>query len=671
MTMIFKIAEAADMNELAALYSSLWGSPGSGWDEEYPTAEDISEDISNQDLIIAVRGGSIIGAIAVAGDRGDSHDDSNDSVLFDKRIKRPCDLARIAVKPGLQGKGVGRALLDHAQMNAAHRGFDGVVFYVGRKNERALALYDSCGFRRAGEETRWDMEWFVYDKYFDNEAIELFSSRKRLKALQEKMSAYTHAMEAITYDGATSAPKGTAANRAHALGILSGEYYELATGDETAKLLDFLYSRRELLPRAERRQIELLLKEIHRIRSIPQDEYMEYERLVSESDDIWHTAKETNDFELFRPYLERIVDFTRRFASYAAPDRDPYDYWLSEYEEGLTKEKCEEFFSALREGLVPLIKSISHASQFDDDCLHGDFDDSEQENLARFLMDTMLIDTAHCGLATTEHPFTTSLGSHHDERITTNYDRHNFSSSMFSVIHEGGHALYDMGSDESFAYTVLDGGVSMGIHESQSRFYENLLARSKAFISFLSPKLREFIPALAEVDSDMLYRAVNRVQPSLIRTEADEVTYCLHVMVRYEIEKRLMDGSLEVRDIPGEWNRLYKEYLGVDVPDDRRGCLQDSHWAGGAIGYFPSYALGSAYGAQLLDKMMQELDVDKMMKNGDFKEINEWLRSRIWRFGCLCKPGELLEQALGKPFDPSHYISYLTHKYGELYGLSL
>ncbi|MBR3053965.1 MAG: carboxypeptidase M32, partial [Firmicutes bacterium] len=280
------------------------------------------------------------------------------------------------------------------------------------------------------------------------------------------------------------------------------------------------------------------------------------------------------------------------------------------------------------------------------------------------------LDLDHVGLSTTEHPFTTSLGSHFDERITTNYKLDNVSSSMFSVVHEGGHALYDTGSADDLAYTVLDGGVSMGIHESQSRFYENLIGRSRPFIECIFPKLVELFPEnFADCTPEDVYRAVNKVEPSLIRTEADEVTYCLHVMIRYELEKRVVGGELEVKDLPAEWNRLYKEYLGIDVPDDKHGVLQDSHWSFAAIGYFPSYALGSAYGAQFMKKMRETVDVDGCIAKGDFGPVNAWNREHIWKYGSLLKPGELLEKVLGGPFEASAYVEYLEKKYTDIYGL--
>ena len=397
---------------------------------------------------------------------------------------------------------------------------------------------------------------------------------------------------------------------------------------------------------------------------------MAYQQVLVEAEDVWHTAKETNDFASFCPLLEKIFETERRFAGYCAPEMHPYNYCLDKYEDGLTMEKCDAFFATLKSRLVPLIRRISEKPQLSDTCIHGDFDEGAQEKFSLDLMRLMGIDLNHCGLATTEHPFTTSLGSHHDVRITTNYDRENVSSSMFSVIHEGGHALYDLNSHDDYAYTLLDGGVSMGIHESQSRFYENLLGRSRKFLQRVFPLLSAAFPRQTEgYTAEDLYRAVNLVTPSLIRTEADEVTYCLHVMVRYELEKRVMSGELAVRDLPAEWNRLYKEYLGVDVPDDTHGVLQDSHWSGGGIGYFPSYALGSAYGAQLLKKMRETVDVDACLERGDLSPINAWNREHIWQHGCLYQPGELLENALGEPFDPSVYTTYLEEKYGELYQL--
>ena len=498
----------------------------------------------------------------------------------------------------------------------------------------------------------------------------LKEARSALMTLQEKIAAYGHAMSVIYYDGSTTAPKGTAANRGRSLGVLSEEVYKLQTGPKTVKLLEFLDAHKARLSQEEKRMVFLMLKEIRYLQKLPMDEYIAYEKLLVESDDIWHRAKDTSDFALFEPYLEQIFDTLRRFAKYEDPEKDPYDYWLNEFEEGLNKEKCEAFFGALRERLVPLIAKIGRAKQVSDACIKGDFPEDKQEELSHFLMKLIGLDLDHVGLSTTEHPFTTSLGSHLDERITTHYYREDVSFSMFSVVHEGGHALYDTGSRDEYAFTVLDGGVSMGIHESQSRFYENILGRSRAFAYVIQPELRKLFPKnFAKASVEDIYKAVNRVEPSLIRTEADEITYSLHVMIRYELEKRIFAGELKVHDLPAEWNRLYKEYLGIDVPDDKHGVLQDSHWSGGLVGYFPSYAFGSAYGAQFLKKMKETVDVDKCVAEGNFAPINSWLRENIWQHGSLYTPAELLDRVLGETFDPMVYVEYLEKKAKDVYGV--
>ena len=500
--------------------------------------------------------------------------------------------------------------------------------------------------------------------------ITVKEARDRLYALQRKMAAYDHAMGVIQYDGATTAPKDTASNRAVSMSVLSEEVYKLGTSKETVDLLEFLDSFKDKLSAKEQRMVYLLLKDIRDMQKIPMKEYVAYEELLVEADDVWHRAKDASDFEMFRPLLEQIFETNIRFAGYLAPDKDPYDYWLGEFEDGLDRQTCDAFFAKLRENIVPLIKQIQQKPQVDDSIRCGSFPEDKQQELSFYLMKTMGLDLGHVGLSTTEHPFTTSLGSHLDVRITTHYHEDDFLSSMYSVIHEGGHALYDTGSEEDLAYTVLDGGVSMGIHESQSRFYENIIGRSRSFCRFIFPKLEELFPEQMKGRSaEELYRAVNKAEPSLIRTEADELTYSLHVMVRYELEKRVMAGELAVKDLPAEWNRMYKEYLGVDVPDDKHGVLQDSHWSGGAIGYFPSYALGSAYGAQFLAKIKESIDVDKCVETGDFGPLNAWNREHIWKYGCLYKPGELLDMVLGGKFDPKYYIDYLESKCKDVYGL--
>ena len=492
---------------------------------------------------------------------------------------------------------------------------------------------------------------------------------QQLEQLQKKLYAIHYACSAMNLDADTVAPKNTSEGRGVALGVLAGEEQQLMICPETRALLDELDRQKDELDLLHRREVEELRRRCDQLTRIPAEEYIAYSELVNKAGDVWHKAKEKDDFAMFCPLLQELVEYNRKFAAYYDSTRAPYDALLNEYERGVDTKMLDEFFATLRQTIVPLLQKIARKPQIDDSFLHNYYPVDKQKAFADYLMQVMGLDRGHCGLGETEHPFTLEFNNK-DVRITTNYDTRNVASSMYSVLHEGGHALYELGIRDDLQYTCLAGGVSMGVHESQSRFYENLIGRSRPFVEAIYPKVQEFFPQqLGGVSAEQFYRAVNKAQPSLIRTEADEVTYSLHVMVRYELEKRVMHGELKVHDLPGEWNRLYKEYLGVDVPDDKHGVLQDSHWSGGSIGYFPSYALGSAYGAQLLRKMKETVDVDECLKTGNFAPINAWNREHIWQYGCLKKPGALLEQALGEKFDPTVYTQYLEEKYGEIYGL--
>ena len=498
--------------------------------------------------------------------------------------------------------------------------------------------------------------------------MELTQALERLETLQRKMYAYRCASSSLYLDSVTVAPRDTAQGRGVALGVLAGEEHKLLADPETGALLDFLGERAGELTQLQRRQVEELTRSCRQLRRIPAEEYMAYAQLTNEASDVWHKAKEASDFEMFRPALEKLVDFNRRFAGYYDPDKAPYDALLNEYERGVDTAALDRFFAAVREKLVPVIHAIGEKERPDDSFLFRHYPAEAQRRFSDYLMEVLGLDRAHCTIGETEHPFTLEFNNQ-DVRITTHYDEDNVASSMYSVIHEGGHAKYELNIADEVQYTCLAGGVSMGVHESQSRFYENLIGRSLPFIQAIFPKIQSFFPQqLADVTAERFYRAVNKAQPSLIRTEADELTYCLHIMVRYEIEKQLIGGALAVADVPETWNRLYKEYLGVDVPDDRRGCLQDSHWSGGSFGYFPSYALGSAYGAQMLRNMERDIDVWGPVSRGDLSAVSAWLKEKVHRFGGLHTPAEVVKNACGE-FDPSIYTDYLVKKYSELYDL--
>ncbi len=502
--------------------------------------------------------------------------------------------------------------------------------------------------------------------------MKLESTEQALEALrkwQETAAAYSHAMGVLYLDATTAAPSDTWEGRGKTMEVLSQVVYDLTAKPENGELLSYLEAHLEELTPQEKREVEVLRKQFNQINRIPAQEYVAYNVLLNDAQNVWHKAKLGDDFDAFAPYLEKIVAYNRKFAGYYHPEMKPYDALLNEYEEGTTMEALDAFFAQLRETIVPLIGKIQKVEQIDDAFLFRHYPVETQRVFSDYLMEVMGIDRSHCGIAETEHPYTTNFNNK-DVRITTHYYENNLVSSMFSVIHEGGHALYELGAEDRYNYTALAGGVSMGIHESQSRFYENIIGRSEAFVHAIFPKVKELFPEqLMDVDETMFYRAINKTQPSLIRTEADELTYALHIMVRYEIEKRLIAGSLEVKDVPAAWKALYKEYLGVDVPNNREGCLQDSHWSGGSIGYFPSYALGSAYGPQMLHKMEEDLgDIWQNVAKGDLSQVTSWLREHIHRHACFYKPGELFESVCGK-FDAKYYTDYLTEKYTKLYQL--
>ena len=489
----------------------------------------------------------------------------------------------------------------------------------------------------------------------------------RLQALESRMLAYRHAMDALYVDGATVAPKNAARGRSRTLGTLAALYHELLTAAETRDLLAELAG--ETADPVFARRVELIREESDELVRIPRQDYETYRALLAEAEAVWHEAKPASDWQAFAPCLEKVVAWQRRLAALKDPDRPAYDVLLDGREKGVDMAMLDPFFRLLREKLTPLILAVGEKPAPADDFLHGGYSIASQRVFSDRLMALLGLNRDDCAIGETEHPFTNGFNKH-DVRITTHYHEEDVSASMFSVLHESGHAIYELGVADEFQGTVLAHGASAGLHESQSRFYENLIGRSLPFCGALLPLMRECFPGrLDAVTPEMLYRAVNRVRPSLIRTEADELTYPIHVMIRYELEKAMIGGELSVADVPGEWERLYRTCLGVRVPDHRRGVLQDSHWSSGLIGYFPGYALGSAYGAQMLAEMEKTVPVQRCAAQGDLRPVTAWLGERVHRHGRSLTPAQVLQNALGGDFDPRFYVDYLTRKYSALYGL--
>lgn len=490
-----------------------------------------------------------------------------------------------------------------------------------------------------------------------------------LEKLLEKTMAVNTALVLLEWDEETLAPKKAGPYTGNVIGALSEEYYKVMTGDEMGEAIKAC-EKEDSLSEVEKAIVREAKEEREQIICIPAKEYRENAQLVSESTRIWAKAKEDGDFDAFAPTLQKVVDFQKKFASYRAKDgKKPYDVLLDTYEKGFNMELLDQFFSELKEEIVPLLKEIKdHGKKIDNSFLTGDYPVEKQRELAEFLAAYVGFDFDKGVLSVSAHPFTTNLHNH-DVRITTHYSNR-VDSSLFSVIHESGHAIYEFGIGDELTQTPVGQGTSMGMHESQSRFFENIIGRNEAFWIPIYRKLAEIFPdQLSGVSREQFVEAVNKVEPGLIRTEADELSYSLHVLVRYEIEKMIIEEDLDLKKLPDIWADKYEEYLGIRPENPSEGVLQDIHWSQGSFGYFPSYALGSAFGAQIYAHMKKELDFDGLLADGKVDVIREYLREHVHQYGKLKTSRQILKDTTGEDFTPKYYVEYLKEKYKKLYDL--
>ena len=487
---------------------------------------------------------------------------------------------------------------------------------------------------------------------------------------RSKMQALGYASYIISWDSETEAPVGCLEERSKQVGVLSEMSYSLERSNEYIETVKKLYENLDSLEDVLKVEIKKVYKDLMNSLKVPMEELVEYSILISKAQSIWADAKVNNDYKKFEPILDEIIKFNKRYVKYLETDElKGYDVLLDMYEEGMTKEKYDKFFSLLKSEIVPLVHKINKLEQSNNLFKNKLFDINKQKEFAEYIMDVMCFDKSRGLIKESEHPFTSGYGTS-DVRITTHYYEDLLISSIFSCIHELGHATYEQQCNPILDETLVGGGASMAMHESQSRFYENIVGRSYEFWERHYPKLQSiFKEELKDVSLEDFYKHVNNVECSLIRTEADELTYPLHIMVRYEIEKLIIESDVNVCELPTIWNNLYKEYLGIDVPSDKEGILQDVHWAGGSFGYFPTYALGSAYGAQMLDAMKKDLDFEKEINKPNLKAINEWLKEHIHIYGATKNPDELINIATGMSFDATYYVEYLKNKFSKLYNL--
>ncbi|WP_097677387.1 carboxypeptidase M32 [Olsenella urininfantis] len=492
-----------------------------------------------------------------------------------------------------------------------------------------------------------------------------------LDELERHLFAHRYAQVGISCYGPSIDPADATRDRGEALAILEEEDQALLCSPETGSLLERLSGMGHILSETQEAQVRILKRDRARLLDVPSEVQGRLTRLLAESDDVWRRAKASGDWASFEPYLDRVVDGMVKVAKLRRPELDPYDVWLDDFEHGSDRKLYDSFFSEVKDTVVPLFAEVrARGWQPSRTVVEGRFDERRQWELARDLMELEGLPASKMFLTSTEHPYSDALTSNYGI-IASHVHEDDVVSNVYSMLHEGGHALYELGVEPSYSYTSLKGGTSSGMHEAQSRFFENYVGRDRAFAPhLLAAMAKHFRGQLGRVTPNQLYLACNRAEGSAIRTEADELTYPLHILIRYEIEQMLFSGECRAKDVPGIWNAKYKEYLGVDVRSDSEGALQDTHWADGLFGYFPTYALGGAIGAQLRHQMILEgMDWEGVLASGDLSPVREWLRSRIWRFGRSKDSGELIQDSCGEPFSARHYTSYLSEKFSDIYGL--
>lgn len=474
------------------------------------------------------------------------------------------------------------------------------------------------------------------------------------------------------WDMRTGAPKKGIPARSEAVGTLSTELFNMSISDEMAKLLDELENEKDSLEPVLLKTFEEVKKQFNLSKNIPENEYREYVVLTSQAEATWEEAKELADFDMFLPYLEKIVAMTKKFIGYwGEKDGNPYNTLLDQYEPGMTTDIIDGVFAELKETIVPLVKKIQESdNQPDTSFLFKQFPKENQKAFSHEILKQLGYDFNAGRLDETVHPFAMGINIG-DVRITTKYDEFDFRSAVFGTIHECGHALYEQNIDKKLEGLPVADGTSMGIHESQSLFYEQFVGHNENFWKYNFESLKGQSPKQFEgVALEDFLRAINVAKPSLIRIEADELTYSLHIMIRYEIEKGLFNGNYQVKDLPQIWDDKYEEYLGIRPENNGEGVLQDVHWAGGSFGYFPSYALGYMYAAQLKVAMLKDLpNFDELCETGEFDPILNWLTEHVHKFGKMKTPLEIIKDTTGEGLNAKYLADYLSEKYKKLYNL--
>ena len=486
----------------------------------------------------------------------------------------------------------------------------------------------------------------------------------RLVSRVERLRNVGAAAEVLSWDQQTKIPPGGAPARARQLAALSAVEHDLFGASETGELLDAAETTVE--SDDERALLREVSREYERRANVPTALVERTTARASEAVEAWRRARETDEFETFAPHLRDLVDLKREYAARVDPDRDPYEVLYEEFEPCLSLERADEILTEIRETVVPLVEEVRASGVDPANPFSGSYDEDAQEALVRDVLDTLAYPWDRGRLDRAPHPFST--GTVYDARITTRFDETDPVNSVFPTVHEFGHACYTLGLPEADYGTPLGEARDLSVHESQSRLWENHVGRSRPFLARLRPMLEEHLGVAPTVEA--LYGWANRVDPdNAIRVEADELTYHLHVVLRYEIERDLVRGEIDVEEVPAVWNQKSEEYLGVTPETDAEGCLQDIHWSYGNFGYFPTYSLGSAMAAQLYEAVRAEVDVAEHAREGEFEPLRTWLRENVHRHGKRLETDDLVREATGSSFTADAFTDYVTEKYGALYDI--
>ena len=486
------------------------------------------------------------------------------------------------------------------------------------------------------------------------------------KEYKDKVSAYEFAFTSLDFDISTIAPKDGNTFAIEMYSILEGDYFSYVTAPEHIEKIQALYESTE--EPELKRELSLRLRSLHQISKLPKEVYIDFQKATAQGRQQWEKAKKEDDYQIFKPYLLDIIQKQREMMVYFNHEGSDYDYMLDQYEQGMTTEKYDVFFARVKEKLVPLIGRIHESGKkIDKSILEKPYDINGQKAFTEELKKILQINDNQCYISESAHPFC-SFFSTNDVRFTTRYLPNYLTGAILATVHEYGHGLYALQVNPEYEKTTLSSEVGSGMHESQSRLLENHIGRSEGFWKVLYPKLQKLFPEqLGEVQLEQFMEMVNATEPSFIRVEADELTYPLHIMIRYELEKSIFDGTADLESLDTLWADKYEEYLGIRPETYEEGILQDIHWSSGYFGYFPTYALGSAFAAQFFHQMEKELDIEKLLEEDKFQEIAKWLKENIHQYGASMTHSELLLKVTGEDLNPDYYTDYLVKKYEGIY----